>query len=129
MAQRDASVGAGQYYSKLVFTNVSGTTCTLTGFPGVSYVKGGGVQSGNPAQRTGGDVRTVTLPPHGTAVATLHDANGVGGYDPKECQLSAAEGLRIYPPNQKAALFLPWKTQHCAGPGVHSLSITSVQQG
>ncbi len=128
--QENPDVGAGQYYSKLVFTNVSGTTCTLSGFPGVSYVKQGGVQSGNAAVRTGDHGTTVTLRAHGgRASAVLHDSNGVGGYDPGQCQLSAAQGLRVYPPNQKAALFVPWQHEHCAGPTVHSLTIGAVTAG
>ncbi|GAA1881368.1 DUF4232 domain-containing protein [Streptantibioticus ferralitis] len=129
-AQTNQSVGAGQYYSTLVFTNVSGTTCTLTGFPGVSYVKEGGVQSGNPAARTGDHVGTVTLRAHGgRASAVLHDSNGVGGYDPDQCQLSPAQGLRVYPPNQKAALFIPWQHDHCAGLSIHPLTIGPVTAG
>ncbi|MCQ4081261.1 DUF4232 domain-containing protein [Streptomyces sp. RB6PN25] len=128
VAQENPSVGAGQYYSTLVFTNVSGTTCTLTGYPGVSYVATGGVQSGNAAVRAGGSVATVTLRPGGTASATLHDSNGISGYSPQQCDLSPAQGLRIYPPNQKAALFLPWKTQHCAGLSIHPLTIGPVQK-
>lgn len=123
VAQSDPGVGAGQYYATLVFTNTSSRSCTLTGYPGVSYVATGGQQSGNPATRTGESYATVTLAPHGTAKATLHDANGIGGYDPTQCQLSPAQGLRIYPPGEKAALFLPWQTQHCAGPSIHSLTI------
>ncbi|MDF3293171.1 DUF4232 domain-containing protein [Streptomyces silvisoli] len=128
--QENPDVGAGQYYSKIVFTNASGSTCTLTGFPGVSYVKQGGVQSGNAAVRTGDHVTTVTLRAHGgKASAVLHDSNGVGGYDPGQCQLSAAQGLRVYPPNQKAALFIPWRHDHCAGPTVHSLTIGAITVG
>lgn len=127
-SQANASVGAGQYYAQLVLTNISGTTCTLTGFPGVSYVTAGGVQSGNPAQRTGGPARTVTLRPHASAAAALHDSNGISGYDPKQCDLTSVEGLRVYPPNQKAALFVPWKTQHCAGTSIHPLTIGPVQR-
>lgn len=128
VAQTDVSLGAGQYYSTLVFTNTSDTACTMIGYPGVSYVAENGIQSGNPADRSPGTVATVTLPPHGTAGAVLHDANGVSGYDPAQCRLAPAEGLRIYPPNQTAALFLPWKTEHCAGPTIHSLMIGPVQQ-
>jgi Domain of unknown function (DUF4232) len=128
VAQENPDVGAGQYYSTLVFTNVSGVTCTLTGYPGVSYVGTGGVQSGNAAVRTGGSVTTVTLHPGSTASATLHDSNGISGYSPQQCDLSPAQGLRIYPPNQKAALFLPWKTQHCAGRGIHPLTVGPVQK-
>lgn len=129
VAQTNPSVGAGQYFSTLVFTNTSGTACMLSGYPGVSYVAENGVQSGNAAARSPGTVTTVTLQPHGTASAVLHDTNGMGGYDPQQCQLSPAEGLRIYPPNQQAALFLPWKTQHCAGPTIHSFTIGPVQAG
>lgn len=129
VVQKDPSVGAGQYYATLVFTNTSAASCTLTGYPGLSYVATNGVQSGNAAARAAGSVGTVTLKPGGTAKATLHDSNGVGGYDPAECQLAPAQGLRIYPPNEQAALFLPWKTDHCAGPTIHALTIGPVEQG
>ncbi|MDH6125813.1 DUF4232 domain-containing protein [Kitasatospora sp. GP82] len=129
VVQKDPSVGAGQYYSTLVFTNTSATSCTLTGYPGVSYVAANGVQSGNPAVRAEGSVVTVTLKPGRTANAKLHDSNGIGGYDPKECRLTPAQGLRIYPPNEQAAIFLPWKTEHCAGPTVHALTIGPIEQG
>ncbi|GAA0683170.1 hypothetical protein GCM10010193_41250 [Kitasatospora atroaurantiaca] len=122
-------MAAGQRYATLVFTNTSAISCTLTGYPGVSYVAANGVQSGNAAVRENGTVTTVTLQPGGKASAKLHDSNGIGGYDPAQCQLSPAEGLRIYPPNQTAALFLPWKTEHCAGPTIHSLTVGPVEQG
>jgi hypothetical protein len=66
VAQENPSVGAGQYYSTLVFTNTSGSTCTTSGYAGVSYVVANGVQSGNPAVRAGGTIATVTLAPGGT---------------------------------------------------------------
>jgi hypothetical protein len=126
VTQQNPSVGAGQYNSTLVFTNTSGTACTLTGFPGVSYVAANGVQSGPAAVRTGGPGTTVTLNPGGTADAVLHDSNGISGYTPQQCDLTPVQGLRIYPPNQKAALFLPWKTSHCAGTSIHPLTIGPV---
>ncbi len=127
VSQADEGVGAGQYYSEIVFTNTAGTSCTLTGYPGVSYVKAAGVQSGNAALRSGSTVHTITLAAHGSAHAAMHDANGMSGFPPSQCHLTSVEGLRIYPPNQKAALFLPWKTQHCAGSTIHSLTIGPVQ--
>ncbi|MFF0749523.1 DUF4232 domain-containing protein [Streptomyces sp. NPDC004267] len=120
---------AGSIYATLVFTNRSTVTCTMTGYPGVSYVAKNGVQSGNAAVREPGTTATVTLHPGGRAKAALRDANGVSGYDPAQCALSPAEGLRIYPPDQKAALFVPWKTEHCAGPTVHALTIAPVKTG
>ncbi|QMU67603.1 DUF4232 domain-containing protein [Streptacidiphilus sp. P02-A3a] len=123
VAQVNPSVGAGQYYSTLVFTNTSGGSCVMTGYPGVSYVVANGVQSGNPAVRAGGTASTVTLAPGGKADAVLHDSNGISGYSPQQCRLTPALGLRIYPPDNKAALFLPWSTSHCAGLSIHPLSI------
>ncbi|MDH6129231.1 DUF4232 domain-containing protein [Kitasatospora sp. GP82] len=127
--QKNPGVAAGQYYSMLIFTNTSTTACTLTGYPGVSYVTQNGVQSGNAADHTPGNVTTVTLKPGGTASALLHGSNGISGHDPAQCQLSPAQGVRIYPPNQTAALFLPWQTQHCAGATIHSLTIEPVAAG
>ena len=129
VAQTNSSVGAGQYYSTLVFTNTSSAGCTLYGYPGVSYVAANGVQSGNPAQRAAGSVSLVTLKPGGTAQATLHDSNGGTGYTPQQCDLTPVQGLRIYPPNEKAAIFLPWKTSHCAGTTIHPLTIGPVTAG
>ncbi len=121
-------VGAGQYRVRVVFTNVSGRACTLTGYPGVWYVGAHGLRSGNRARRAGGGrpVTTVTLAPRGTAYAVLHDANGPGGYSLAQCRLTAAEGLRVVPPGQRTALFVPWRTRHCAGRGVTALTIGPV---
>lgn len=127
VALRDAEVGAGQYNAEIVFTNTGSTPCTLTGYPGVSYVKAAGVQAGPAATRAGGSYSPVKLAPHATASAQLHDSNGQGGYSAGDCKLTQVEGLRIYPPNQKAALFLPHKTEHCAGTGVHPLRVGAVQ--
>lgn len=128
VALRDTEVGAGQYNAKIVFTNTGSTSCTLTGYPGVSYVKAAGVQAGPAADRDGGSHGTVTLAPHATAYAEIHDSNGQGGYSDSQCELTRVEGLRIYPPNQKAALFLPDRTEHCAGTGIHPLTIGAVER-
>ncbi|NQE85768.1 DUF4232 domain-containing protein [Nocardia terpenica] len=129
VAKGQQGVGAGQLYVTVVFTNSSGIACALTGYPGVSYVTESGDQSGNPATRAEGPVQTVTLQPGDQASALLHDSNGIGGYDPAQCKLSPAAGLRIYPPDQTASLFLPWQTQHCAGPDIHSLTIGPIHPG
>lgn len=128
VSREDDSVGAGQFYTKIVFTNTGSGSCTLTGFPGVSYVAANGVQSGNPATRTNESVSTVTLPSHGTATATLHDSDGQGGYSAGQCRLASVQGLRIYPPNQKAALFLPFRTKHCSGTSIDPLSVAPVRR-
>lgn len=122
-------MGAGSVHFRLVFTNVSGKTCTLAGYPGVSYIKGGGVQVGNAARRVSGTpVTTVTLRPGGTASAMVGDSNGTGSYDPGECRLTSVEGLRVYPPNQKTALFVAKKTKHCAGTGISPLNVQAIRR-
>lgn len=127
VARTDPNAGAGQLYAKITFTNTAATSCTLTGYPGVSYVKAAGVQSGNPAQRTGAGYRVVTLAAHGgTASAVMHDSDGIGGYSKGQCDLTSVEGIRVYPPNERAAMFIPFRTQHCAGTSIHPLTIGPV---
>ena len=64
---------AGHEYVPVRFTNNGTSTCTLAGFPGVSFVGGAaGTQIGSPAKRaTGGTTSTVTLQPGAVASSTL----------------------------------------------------------
>lgn len=106
---------AGTIYSNLIFKNIGSTTCTLFGYPGVSLVDCCGHQIGAAVPRdpsTYGE-GTVTLTSGETvgAVFSYHDAyvNTVAN-----CQPTNATGLRIYPPNQTAALFVPDALLVCA---------------
>lgn len=97
----------------LTFTNTSKVSCTLTGYPGVSYVAGSqGTQIGAPAARLTGTVTAVTLQSGSSAFATLREV--VAGNYPSSCGLTNVAGLRIYPPNQTAALFVAQNTQGCS---------------
>ena len=51
----------GHVIYQLKFTNLSGSTCTLFGYPGVSAVTLTGTQLGNAASRNGATPHTVTL--------------------------------------------------------------------
>ncbi len=127
VARTDPDTGAGQSYAKITFTNTAATSCTLAGYPGVSYVKAAGAQSGDPARRTGAGYHTVTLAAHGGhASAVMHDSNGLGGYSPAQCDLTSVKGIRVYPPGEKAAMYIPFATRHCAGTGIHPLTIGPV---
>ncbi len=104
---------AGSTYYVLTFTNTSKVSCTLTGYPGVSYVAGSqGTQIGAPAARLPGTVTTVTVQSGASAFATLREV--VAGNYPSSCGLTNVAGLRIYPPNQTAALFVAQNTQGCS---------------
>jgi hypothetical protein len=112
---------AGTEILPMVFTNTGGTICTLQGYPGVSAVVANGVQLGVPAVRRGtAPGPLVALEPRQTTQATFTYT------DPSvQCQNPiTAKGLRVYPPNQTAALFLPTSAVgECPGPPNGNLSI------
>ncbi|HTZ90981.1 MAG TPA: DUF4232 domain-containing protein [Streptosporangiaceae bacterium] len=90
----------GAIYYPVEFTNVSSKACTLTGFPGVSAVTQAAHQIGLAAARaTGVTAHTVTVKPHQTVHAML-------GIVPRGfiagCHYGAADGLKVFPPNQKS---------------------------
>jgi hypothetical protein len=111
----------------LEFTNLSGHACTLRGHPGVSAVSLNGHQFGKPAAWGPPAITTVTLANRATATATL-DVADTGDFglqcfsrppgpgDPHGI-LPIAAGLRVYPPGQTAATFIPYPLQACAHNG------------
>jgi hypothetical protein len=125
---------AGSVFVPLVFTNAGGTSCTLTGYPGVSYVTGDtGQQVGQPASRDAGSVTTVRLAPNASASSTLREVNPAN-FPPEQCLPTAVRGLRVYPPGQTAAAFVALApgAMACSGtlPGGQSqLSVKPVVAG
>ena len=129
-----AGAAAGSIYYPLDLTNTSGSTCTVFGYPGVSFVTGpsgtllGRAASRNPAK----PAATVTLAPGQVAHATLQVAQA-GNYDPAQCKPVTAHWLRIYPPDQTVPLYVRFKTQACSARLPHSigsqLSVTVFRPG
>lgn len=114
--KRGASQGAaGSIYTGIDFTNIASTTCSLFGYPGVSFVTGtGGSQLGPAAkQNTGSARRLVVLRPGQSAHAVLQIVQAAN-YPAAKCQPVTAHALKIYPPNQTAPLYLSYTTQTCA---------------
>jgi hypothetical protein len=106
---------AGSVYRVLVFTNTGGRDCQLRGFPGVSYVAGdAGQQVGSAAERVGDLGGSVRIAPGATASAQVQLVN-VANYDAAVCRPTPVRGLRIYPPGETAALFVPAEGTGCAG--------------
>jgi len=106
---------AGSTYVPINFTNTTSSTCTLFGYPGVSFVTSvPGSQLGRAAKRNRTDpATTVTLAPGAVAHATLQVAQAEN-YDPAECQPVTAHWLRIYPPNQFGAIYTKYTAQVCS---------------
>ncbi|MET3637492.1 DUF4232 domain-containing protein [Curtobacterium oceanosedimentum] len=98
---------AGSTYVHLALRNTGSTTCTLQGWPGVSFVGGGsGAQIGAPATRDEASAHpTVTLAPGAVAVAPLKITQAEN-YPTATCDPVAADGFRVYPPGSTESLFV-----------------------
>ena len=124
--------GAGHQYPDLVLTNKGSAACTLTGYPGVSFVgDGNGTQLGASATRdaAGIAVTTLTLAPGASAHSQLSVANA-GNYDAATCTPKVADGLRVYPPNQTSSLFVASTAYTaCQNTAVVILQVRPLQAG
>ena len=120
---------AGGVYQPIIFTNTSGTSCTLYGYPGVSLVSAPPyTQIGLAAKRsTTTPVKLITLAPGGTASSMVQIVDA-GNFSPDTCSPVKAAYLRVYPPNQTVPVFLPNTSQTCSKP-VPTLSVNAVQAG
>lgn len=118
---------AGSSFFPIAFTNTSGTTCTLYGYPGVSFVTAvGGGQIGAAATRNNAITPAlVTLAPGAAAHATLQVVNA-NNYPPSRCTVVHTHWLRVYPPDQFTPLYVSFSSQTCGG-GASATGILSVQ--
>lgn len=118
---------AGSTYENLVLTNIGTTSCTLRGFPGVSYLDAASRQVGAAAVRSGPAGSEIRLAPGASASATLrtvHPGIQVGCDQPEQSTPVAA--LRIFPPANTTALRLPLSAgTACSSPTVQQLSVTA----
>lgn len=121
---------AGTFYQVVVLTNTSGATCTLYGYPGVSFVTGvGGHQVGKAATRNPVVAeKLITLAPGDKAnmLLAVHDA---GAYPPSKCQPAKVDWLRIYPPGDYGALYVQYNAQTCANQSVSIITVSPVATG
>ncbi len=123
---------AGTSYLPLDFTNVSGRSCILSGYPRVSFVMG------SPGRQVGDagadDINfgpvTVTVASGASAHAWLGIA-AVGNYPPSQCAPVTARRLRVYPPGQSSPLYAGIKAWACSKNISNSspLLITPVRSG
>jgi hypothetical protein len=122
-----ANGAAGSTYETLDLQNTGSVSCTLEGYPGVSYVTGSaGTQVGAAAVRdTSSTAVLVTLAPGATATAQLRliDAGNYGA----NCQITPVLGFRVYPPGQTAAGFVAASGEACASTSVQDLYVGALQ--
>jgi Protein of unknown function (DUF4232) len=120
---------AGSSYYPIQFANVSSASCTLYGYPGVSFVTAqGGRQIGPAATRNPAAARQlVTLSPGQTVHAELQVINAEN-YPPAGCGLVTAHWLKIYPPDQTGPAYVSFTAQACSKPK-QILTVETVQPG
>jgi Protein of unknown function (DUF4232) len=120
---------AGGVYQVIDFTNTSSTSCTLYGYPGVSFVTAPPYnQIGLAAKRTTTTpVKLIRLRPGATANSLLQIVDALN-FSTSTCGPVKAAYLRIYPPNQTVPVYLPNTSEACSKP-VQILFVNAVAAG
>lgn len=122
---------AGTVYRPLLIKNTSGKTCTIQGYPGISYVAGeDGHQVGKDAYRDGTKGEAITLTNGQSAVADIGFVQ-VRNFDSAVCQPTEIKGLRVYLPQETASNFVAAPGTGCASdkiPG-NQLTVKTVHKG
>jgi hypothetical protein len=126
----EGDAAAGTAYRALIRTNTSGKTCTLYGYPGVSWVTGDqGAQVGDPFQRGGTHQKvTVTLEAGQAAHAILQMPNAAN-YDEATCKPVSVRGVRVYPPDDTVAVFVKLPSTQCSAKGVNIDPVWAISAG
>lgn len=121
----------GAVTAPLLFANTGSRACVIQGFPDVSYrtAPDGGAQVGRSAQRIGAPGGVVVLAPGEVASANLTMARA-DTIDAALCRPTPVQGLRVYPPSQRAPVFVPNSSTVCAGnPPNLQLTIETIKAG
>jgi len=117
---------AGTTFYPLKFVNTSKTSCTLTGYPGVSAVTSSGKQIGNSASRVNAKFKTVTLAP-GKQQSSSVGIVDTGNFSPSACAPVTAAALKIIPPNQGQSLTIKKKFSTCSSTSTTSLTVKPIK--
>lgn len=121
---------AGSYGVAIILTNSGQRSCTLQGWPGVSFVgDGNGTQIGAPAALDrSSSHETHTLAPGGE-VQTIVQIAQTGNYDAAECRPQATDGFRVYPPGSLESIFVPASGssyEACANAQVQQVTVSAL---
>ncbi|QFU85420.1 DUF4232 domain-containing protein [Amycolatopsis sp. YIM 10] len=115
---------AGTVYRQLEFINSGKRTCTIQGFPGVSYAAGGDEHQVGPAAfREGSKGEPIELAPGQKASADVGFVQ-VGNYDPDTCKPTPVSGIKVYPPQETAYKIVPYEGTGCAGEQIPGNQLT-----
>lgn len=119
--------GMSHHGENVVFTDKGGRTCTLFGFPGVSFVSGpNGNQVGKAADRGQGGGQQITLTPGRSASSPLRIAQ-TGVYPEEDCRPVQVAGFRVYAPGDTAWTFVNSPQTACSGTTDTQLVVDAVR--
>lgn len=109
LSLRTGGGAAGSVYESLQFTNKGSGSCTMSGYPGVSFVTAGtGDQVGAAASRNPQHAAvTVTVAPGATAESVVQVVDYMN-YSPAQCKATHVSGFRVYPPGETTAAYVPF---------------------
>ena len=119
------NAAAGSSYYTLEFTNLSGHSCTLKGYPGVSALGLNGAALGSAASREPSSSAVVTLANGSAATAVLRIVVAQN-YPVSKCHAVTAAALRVYPPGQTVAKVVPFPFSACSKAGPQFLTVKAV---
>jgi hypothetical protein len=120
---------AGSVYYRIELTNLSGHSCTVSGYPTVSAVNLQGGRIGAAAtHEPGKKAHTVKLAPGDSAVATLRIVDALN-FPKNKCKPTLAAGLRIGVPGGSGAKIAPLAFETCAVAKSKTLSVSVVTAG
>jgi hypothetical protein len=126
----EGGAAAGTAYQPIVLTNHGSSTCALRGYPGVAFVASTGGQVGSAASRNPQQPVTTILIASGSSASALLGIADHQNFPPGECLSHPVSGLRIYPPGNTAAAYVPLKTASAAcSTQVGQLNVAAVVTG
>lgn len=132
VARGQSNGAAGTIYYNIDFTNTSSSSCFVQGYPGVSLVSAGdgsGSQIGADAKRQPGPPgHQIVLAPGQTANAALGVAEA-GNFPASSCNPVMAHWLKVFPPDQTVAAYVPFTTQTCASTSTATMHIAPITSG
>ncbi|MET9888022.1 DUF4232 domain-containing protein [Streptomyces sp. NPDC006430] len=114
VADLDVAVGGpersgGSIDYPILFTNTTGHTCALRGYPGVSVTDARHRQIGTSAIRTGEAISTVSVFPDDTVTAVMRtNSRSVA----PNCRAPSTY-VKVYPPNSTVAVEIPYHLRVC----------------
>jgi hypothetical protein len=119
---------AGSVIYELRFTNLSGHTCALFGYPGVSAVDLAGNQLGSSATRDRARAARLLTLKNGRSATALLRIVDAGNFPAFACTPTTAAGLRVFPPNSPTSKVVPFPFRACAGSTPTYLFVRAVQR-